>query len=275
MSNVWNTTILTSEAEAIQVLTDLRGKRWLCRGQSRRYGGLVPSIDRGSLQNLSRREKLTLERQSIDIFRSTARFFADQGEQNALTDDIVALMVLRHYGVPTRLLDWSKSPYVAAYFAVQDRDTDDGEIWSFDEPLYEDEKKGPGPQQWKKWPETTSDSSGDGLKFSAELTAFTVEEPPDWFICGFYPLGFPRQNAQAGAYSMTARFERDHAEAIASLLGERSHYHLYVVSATLKPALRKLLRRVTVSGVGRSFPILLGLLKPRARSSQVISSNWN
>lgn len=34
MSHPWNTTTLTTEAEASDLLTELRGKRWLCRGQS-------------------------------------------------------------------------------------------------------------------------------------------------------------------------------------------------------------------------------------------------
>ena len=250
MSHSWNTTILDSEAEVLHVLTELRGKRWLCRGQSKRYGGLVPSIDRMPRQNLSRHEKLMLERRSIELFRSTARFFADQGEQNALTDDIIALMVLRNYEVPTRLLDWSISPWVAAYFAAQDHDTEDGEIWSFDEPLYEQE----GAKQWEKWPETTSDGSGDRLKFRPECTAFTVKEPPDWFICNFYPLGFPCQKAQDGAYTMTAQFGRDHADSIANLLDESSHYHLYVVRATLKPILLRHLRENHGIWRGSLFP---------------------
>jgi len=210
MSHSWNTTTLDSEAKALHVLTELRGKRWLCRGQSKHYDGLVPSIDREHRQTLSRLEKLKLERQSIDIFKSTARFFADPGEEQALANDIVALMVLRHYGVPTRLLDWSMSPLVAAYFSACDHDTEDGKIWSFDEPLYEQE----GKKQWEKWPETTHE--GDPSKFDAKLTAFALDEPPDWFICGFYPRGFPRQNVQSGVYTMTARFGINHADAIAS-----------------------------------------------------------
>src|SRR5438046_3200468 len=130
MSHHWHITTLTPE-DVFSVLTELQGRQWLCRGLSESYDGLKPSIDWKTPQNLSRLEKLKLERQSIDIFRSTARFFADQGEQRALYEDIAALMVLRHYGVPTRLLDWSWSPFVAAYFSAQD-DTKDGEIWSFD-----------------------------------------------------------------------------------------------------------------------------------------------
>ena len=39
---------------------------------------------------------------------------------------------MQHYGAPTRLLDWTLSPWVAAYFAVSDLQ-DDGEIWAFNQ----------------------------------------------------------------------------------------------------------------------------------------------
>ncbi len=141
MSHTWKSVAIATETEATELLTELRGNQWLSRGQSKRYGGLVPSIDRDPRAGLSRLAKLTLERQGIDIYRATARFFVHPGEQVALVDDVVALMVLRHYGVPTRLLDWSMSPYVAAYFAVSSDNAEDGEIWSFDRRLYEQKGK--------------------------------------------------------------------------------------------------------------------------------------
>ncbi len=146
-------------------------------------------------------------------------------------------MVSRHYGVPTRLLDWSWSPWVAAYFAVNGHDEENGEIWAFDEPLYELE----GTKQWRKWPETTSDRTGDPSKFAEGLTAFSLNEPPDWFICGFYRPGFHRQNAQQSVYTMTARFGRDHAAVISWLLVNSECYHRYVVAAELKSTLRQVL----------------------------------
>ncbi|ELY91195.1 FRG domain-containing protein [Natrinema altunense] len=43
------------------------------------------------------------------------------------------LAIAQHYGLPTRLLDWSFSPLVAAYFATRSGDTEhDGAIWALD-----------------------------------------------------------------------------------------------------------------------------------------------
>ena len=251
----WSSTTLNSLGEAMAVFAELRGRAWLCRGQSSCHRGLLPTIDRGVLRGLDRLKKLTLERQSIDLFRSTAQFFSDPGEQAAVTSDIGALMVLRHYDVPTRLLDWSLSPYVAAYFAACDNDSADGEIWSFDESLYA--KK--GTEQWTRFPETTIDGSGDPAKFDHRLTtAFGTPEPSDWFVCQFYPGGFHRQTAQTGAYTFTPRFDRDHADAIARLLGNRKSYHRYVVSAKLKVELRAELREKHGIWRGSLFPDAAG-----------------
>jgi len=250
----WKTTTLDSETKVLRVLAELRGKRWLCRGQPECYGSLLPTIDRDSAMGLSRFEKLTLERQSIDLFRSTVQYSTDPHVQAAKSSDLVALMLLRHYNVPTRLLDWSLSPYVAAYFSVCDHDRKNGEIWAFNKRLYEQE----GSKQWETYPETTIDGSGDPSKFDHNLTAaFAVQQPSDWFVCQFY-VGFPRQIAQEGAYSITARFGRDHAEAIAHLLSGDDHYHRYIIRADLKSSLRRTLREKHGIWRGSLFPDIAG-----------------
>jgi hypothetical protein len=200
-----------------------------------------------------------LELQSIDLFRSTARFFGAEGEKSALADELSALMMMRHHGVPTRLLDWTMSPFVAAAFAcgvdIADRDDDrDGEIWSFDYDRYVLE----GDKQWANCPESMEVVDGK-RRFLAGRNAFVAEEPYNWFVCCFYPSGkFPRQDAQRGLYSMTARFGRRHDQAIAELLGDSRYFHRYVVPAAIKKELKEALRKRHGIWRGSLFPDVLG-----------------
>jgi hypothetical protein len=244
----WGTTTLSSVDDVLATLIELRGKNWLCRGQAKSDHSLVPTIDRAGLAGRPRPEKLALERSSIDAFRSIARYFADEGEREALVVDTITLMVLRHYGVTTRLLDWTASPFIAAYFAARKHDTASGAIWAFDQRRYQDK----GAQQWRDYPETTVNNNGED--FRAELTAFRVDEPPDWFVCAFYSAGFPRQRAQDGVYSMTARFDKDHAEAIKDLLHGDEFHRRYVIAAGIKKDLLVALRELHGIWEGALYP---------------------
>jgi len=170
------------------------------------------------------------------------------GEEEALNEDVGALMVLRHYGVPTRLLDWSLSPFIAAYLAALGDANKDGEIWAFDHNLYVQE----GSKQWEPF---------GGFK-QAEAAAFLMSEPKrDWFVCYFYQhrAGFLRQKAQQGFCSMTPRFGCDHANAIADLLKSSAHCCRYVIDRRVKPKLRKVLQDSMGSGADRYIPTLLEL----------------
>jgi FRG domain-containing protein len=222
MTNQWNSETLATADDVFTRLGRLRANRWYCRGQSKQYGNLLPSIDRipsidcSKRKILTRIEKICKERESIDIFRTTARFFSHPGEMQSLTNDLIALAVLRHYEVPTRLLDWSRSPWIAAYFAVAGNDEEDGEIWSFDEAEYM--KKGIA--QW-------SDPERWEHEFSG--AAFDINETSDFIVCMSYPLGFGRQNAQDGLYSVTSKFDCDHAERIEKLLANACLHNRYVI----------------------------------------------
>jgi len=62
------------------------------------------------------------------------RFLTKAGTRHGKCPDLndVAgwMFLMQHYGLPTRLLDWSESILVAAYFASSELLDGDGEIWS-------------------------------------------------------------------------------------------------------------------------------------------------
>jgi hypothetical protein len=89
---------------------------WIFRGHSRTGYTLVPKIGRSSkLYSVAREERV------FRNFRRRAPAVATIGDLDLW--DLLALG--QHHGVPTRLLDWTTSGLIGAYFAVSNR-ADDG-----------------------------------------------------------------------------------------------------------------------------------------------------
>jgi hypothetical protein len=82
--------------------------RWLYRGQPDAAWRLAPSVHRGYTPEQ--------ERYLTNEFRVRAR--SRHLGCPADNDYPGWLALMQHYGLPTRLLDWTYSPLVAAYFAV-------------------------------------------------------------------------------------------------------------------------------------------------------------
>ncbi|HBT9324756.1 TPA: FRG domain-containing protein, partial [Klebsiella pneumoniae] len=60
--------------------------------------------------------------------------FTQQGRIEWLSQDILEVAALaQHYGIPTRLLDWSYDPFVSSYFAASGVTDDSGNlaVWCF------------------------------------------------------------------------------------------------------------------------------------------------
>ena len=105
----------SSTAEFLTVLSELSetiGDQtiWF-RGHSKSNYKLLPSLARNP--KALEREALLSKR-----FKQNAHPFRQTPPQN----EWEWLFLMQHFGIPTRLLDWTESPLVALYFAVNDTD---------------------------------------------------------------------------------------------------------------------------------------------------------
>jgi hypothetical protein len=93
---------------------------FLFRGQADASWDLIPHFTRlVGRAGIDRKHAHELEQLALKSFRLQAHLYVPPAMGFDPRKLVSAWAVMQHYGVPTRLLDWSASPFVAAYFAVE------------------------------------------------------------------------------------------------------------------------------------------------------------
>ncbi len=149
------------------------------------------------------------------------------------------LFLMQHYGAPTRLLDWTESPLIGLYFAVDDHEsTQDGCVWAL-RPIKLNEIARLMPSHPLDIPLFGQDDElNNYLPSHVHLTPGMQSNTPAAAIA---PRQFERVVAQMGSFTITQRDQTP----LQNLHGD--HLIQYLVPAAIKEAIREELRYLRVT----------------------------
>ena len=124
---------LESWGEFLDVITDSRYSDWAFRGHPKEQWPLLSALSR-YLMNFRVDPPVwaAQEERILRIFKRKGHHFLSG--RPLPDDDFEWLALMQHHGAPTRLLDFTWSPYVAAFFALQ-LATGDAAVWALSDDL--------------------------------------------------------------------------------------------------------------------------------------------
>jgi len=102
-------------------------KTILYRGVKSQSFLLIPKVGR-IVSVITDKEKNEIK--ILDLFKERALPYLDYIPNS----DWDWLAIGQHHGLPTRLLDWTRNPLVACYFAVEEECSDDSAIYAYHNP---------------------------------------------------------------------------------------------------------------------------------------------
>ena len=127
-STAYTTIVVSSWADFLGQLNNVRD--WAFRGQNHAMHPLYSSLSRYlKTFRVDQKAWRAQEERILRIFKRKAHNYLSPIPDYA--DHFQWLALMEHHGAPTRLLDFTWSPYVAAFFALESA-THDSAVWAID-----------------------------------------------------------------------------------------------------------------------------------------------
>jgi hypothetical protein len=221
-----------------------------CRGQADINRPLKASLDRILDINADYTSRLAEETAIIEKFRILSfEYFPNDFEKNLLSsqDKIKALSILQQYCTPTRLLDWTFSPWVALYFASIEHHDKDGSLWWFQQkPFYD--VVGP------RWDKYSMKRYPPDRHVNLNDTAFK-NDGPSWISMVFHFPKFHRLEVQQGFFTVAGRLGLNHGDLIADVMNENpDQFARIVIPASWKQEILDRLRIMNIHSKSLDYP---------------------
>ena len=230
--------------------------QWIFRGQSNNSWSLQPSLLRKLiLHNINPSIAAGIEKQLYREFITKHRLFCNH--EIPKYEKFYALNVfamMQHYSCPTRLLDWTHSPFIALFFAVGSNFQSDGCVYLFNESLVD---KSVG-NRFKRFGDLEEEDLFGGHEINsiyAGITAFQTE----------------RNIFQQGLFTISPNIAADHERIIDEILTieEKTGFHFkLIIPKELKIEFLARLRYMNISadvlyrsldGLGQSLSNLIDI----------------
>jgi hypothetical protein len=155
------------------------------------------------------------------------------------------LFLMRHHGVPTKLLDWTESPLVGMYFVVTEHSRSDGALWVL-LPLELNKNRSP---ELDELPSFEEDN-----EFMADYEPDIIEHAPPKIrwppIAIIAPRSDRRMHAQLSVFTISHRIKQPIEK-----IGDERHVWRYIIPARAKPKIIKELETLRL-GKFQMFPEL-------------------
>lgn len=208
--------------------TDLDLPVWF-RGQANIAWNLEPKV--------MRIDPIPSESHYLNKFKQDASIILSRRPEN----EFEWLFLMQHYGVATRLLDWSESPLVGLYFALINNYDDDGALWVL-------------------LPTELNKISNYKPDFESEIPSFEDEHLKNYLpstiaqerksslqpMAAIAPRNSSRMQAQQGVFTIGHR-ENILIEQAGHEGTPKNHIWRYIISADVKAQLIKQLKLLSFS----------------------------